>query len=88
MTRVFVPSQLRGYTAGATEVSAAGATLAAVLADLDRQFPGFRFRVIDEQDRVRQHILLFVAGERQEDLSTPIPAGAEVYIVGALSGGA
>ena len=87
MTRVIVPTQLRGYTAGRSEVEAAGATLAAVLADLDRQFPGFRFRIIDEQDRVRRHIILFVGAEREEDLTRAIPAGADVQIVGALSGG-
>ena len=85
--RVIVPTQLRGYTSGKSEVEADGATLAAVLADLDRQFPGFRFRVIDEQDRVRQHMLLFVGGERQEDLGMPIPSGAKLHILGALSGG-
>lgn len=85
--RVLVPSQLRGYTGGCAEVEAAGATLDAVLDDLDRQFPGFRFRVIDEQDRVRRHMILFVGGERQDDLSAPIPKGAELFIVGALSGG-
>ena len=85
--RVLVPSQLRSYTAGQGAVLAEGATLALVLADLDRQFPGFRFRVIDEQDRVRRHIVLFVGGERQDDLDAAIPPGAEVQIVGALSGG-
>jgi molybdopterin synthase sulfur carrier subunit len=85
--RVIVPTQLRSYTAGRAEVSADGATLADALVDLDRQFPGFRFRVIDEQDRVRRHIILFVGGEREEDLRTVIPAGAELQIVGALSGG-
>ena len=87
MTRVIVPSQLRSYTSGASEVTATGATLADLLADLDRQFPGFRFRVIDEQDRVRRHVILFVGGERCEDLATAIDAGAELQIVGALSGG-
>ena len=87
MTRVIVPTQLRGYTAGRAEVRAEGATLADVLADLDRQFPGFRFRVIDEQDRVRRHIILFVGSERQDDLATAMPAGADLQIVGALSGG-
>ena len=87
MTRVMVPTQLRSYTSGRAEVSAVGATLADVLADLDRQFPGFRFRVIDEQDRVRRHILLFVGIERQEDLATAIPDGVDVHILGALSGG-
>jgi molybdopterin converting factor small subunit len=85
--RVIVPSQLRGYTSGRHEVEARGTTLAEVLADLDRQFPGFRFRVIDEQDRIRQFIVLFVGSERQDDLHAAIPAGADVQIVGALSGG-
>ncbi len=87
MTKVVVPSQLHSYTAGKSEVEARGATVAEVLADLDRQFPGFRFRVIDEQDRVRRHVILFVAGERTDDLAMPIPPGAELQIVGALSGG-
>lgn len=86
-TRVMVPSQLRGYTGGLDQVRAAGATLDEVLVDLDRQFPGFRFRVIDEQNRVRRHIILFIGGERQDDLSAPVPSGTDVTIVGALSGG-
>jgi molybdopterin synthase sulfur carrier subunit len=84
---VHVPSQLRGYTLGAADVQAEGTTPAEVLADLDRQFPGFRFRVIDEQDRVRRHIILFVGIDRQDDLATPIPPGFGVHILGALSGG-
>lgn len=85
--RVIVPGQLRGYTHGRAEVEANGATLGEVLDDLDRNFPGFRFRVIDEQDRVRRHILLYVGPDRQSNLSAPIPPGAELFIVGALSGG-
>jgi hypothetical protein len=84
--KVIVPTQLRGYTGGAKEVEAAGATLADVLADLDRQFPGFKFRVIDEQDRVRPHILIFIGGDRCENVATPV-GDAEVFIAGALSGG-
>jgi sulfur-carrier protein len=87
MTRVIVPTQLRSYTSGKSEVEAGGTTLGDVLADLDRQFPGFRFRVIDEQDRVRRHVIIFVGAEREENLAARIPAGADVQIVGALSGG-
>ena len=85
--RVVVPSQLYSYTGGQRAVSAEGATLAEALADLDRQFPGLRFRVIDEQDRVRRHIVIFVGGVRQDELETPLAPDAEVQIVGALSGG-
>jgi hypothetical protein len=87
VTRVIIPTQLRGYTSGRSEVDAEGATLDGVLRDLDRQFPGFRFRVIDEQDRVRRHVIVFVGGEREDNIGAVIPAGAEVQIVGALSGG-
>jgi len=85
--RVTVPSQLQGYTGGRDDVAAAGGTLAEVLDDLDRQFPGLRFRVIDEQERVRPHIVLFVGGERADDLTARIPPGADLFIAGALSGG-
>ena len=87
MTRVIVPTQLRSYTQGNGEVEASGTTLDDVLRDLDRQFPGFRFRVIDEQDRVRRHVIIFVGQEREENLAAVIPAGVDVQIVGALSGG-
>jgi molybdopterin synthase sulfur carrier subunit len=85
--KVIVPTQLRGYTGGRAEVEATGETLGAALWDLDRQFPGFRFRVIDEQDRVRRHIVLYVGEEREEDLSAVLPPGAALFIIGALSGG-
>jgi molybdopterin synthase sulfur carrier subunit len=84
--RVLIPSHLRSYTGGA-EVQATGATLRALLRDLDARHPGFYFRVIDEQDRVRRHMILFVGGERRDDLATAVADGAEVQIVAALSGG-
>ena len=59
--KVLVPSPLRSYT-GASEVDAQGATLAEVLADLDRRHPGLRFRIVDEQDRMRPHVRFFVNG--------------------------
>lgn len=85
--RVVLPSQLQGYAGGAREVVVEGSTLGAVLHVLDQRFPGIRFRVIDEQDRVRRHILLFVGRERAEDLDQVLAEGTVVTIVGALSGG-
>ena len=84
--KVLIPSALRSYTEHG-EASASGATLAAVLTDLDRQYPGIRFRMIDEQDRIRRHIRIFVNGEQVHDLSQPLTATDEVVIVQALSGG-
>jgi molybdopterin synthase sulfur carrier subunit len=84
--RVLIPSALRSYTESA-EADARGATLADVLADLDRQYGGIRFRLIDEQDRIRRHIRIFVNGDQEFDLARPLSAGDEVVIVQALSGG-
>lgn len=84
--RVLIPSPLRSYT-GQHEVDASGRTLAAVLADLDRRYPGIRFRMIDEQDRMRPHIRFFVNGEQVRELSRRLRPGDEVVIVQALSGG-
>lgn len=84
--KVHIPSALRSYTERA-ETEATGATLAAVLADLDRRYPGIRFRMIDEQDRIRRHIRIFVNGEQIRELSQPLRPSDEVVIVQALSGG-
>jgi len=83
---VLIASPLRSYT-GADEVEAAGASLGALLMDLDRRYPGIRFRMVDEQDQLRRHMRFFVNGEIVKDLAHPIRAGDEVGIVQALSGG-
>ncbi len=84
---VLIPSQLRDYTGGRAHVDARGATLAALLADLERRYPGIRFRMIDEQDAIRRHIRIFVNQQPRRDLHTALAANDEVVIVGALSGG-
>lgn len=84
--KVLIPSALRSYTEQ-SEAEASGATLAAVLADLDRRYAGIRFRMIDEQDRIRRHIRIFVNGTQVRELSQPLAASDEVVIVQALSGG-
>ena len=84
--RVLIPSALHSYT-GDSHVEASGATIAEVLADLDRRFPGIRFRMIDEQQRIRPHIRLFQDGEQIRDLQRPLRDSDELVIVQALSGG-
>jgi sulfur-carrier protein len=87
MTRVMIPSQLIAYTGGATRVAAEGGTVDAVMDDLDRQFTGLRFRVVDEQGRIRKHMRIYVGQDRVLDLARPLASGEEVLIFGALSGG-
>lgn len=84
--RVLIPSALRSYTQK-SEAEASGATLGEALADLERRYPGIRFRVVDEQDRIRRHIRIFVDGVQARDLAQPLDGAGEVIIVQALSGG-
>lgn len=69
-------------------MEAAGATLAELLADLERRYPGIRFRMIDEQDCIREHMRVVVKREPVFDLATALQPGDKVQILQALSGGA
>ena len=85
--KVHLSSHVRAYTSGEAVVEAEGRTLAEVMSDLDRRYPGIRFRVVDEQDRLRQHMNFFVGGVATRDLDQQIVQGQDVHILGALSGG-
>jgi sulfur-carrier protein len=84
---VRIASPLHAYTAGASRVEGRGATLAEVLGDLEQRFPGIRFRMIDEQDRIRPHLRLFVNTEEARDLAAPVRGGDTMHVICALSGG-
>jgi molybdopterin synthase sulfur carrier subunit len=85
--RVLLPTPLADYTAHRREVEAQGATLAELLRDLDRRYPGIRFRVIDEQDAIRPHIKIFVNRVQAPTLAQGLRPSDEVLVVAALSGG-
>ena len=85
--KVLLPTPLADYTAHRREVEAEGRTLAELLADLDRRYPGIRFRMIDEQDAIRPHIKIFVNREQVRELGAALAPTDEVLIVAALSGG-
>jgi molybdopterin synthase sulfur carrier subunit len=84
--KVRIPSPLLSYTKE-REVEAHGATLAELVIDLDRRYPGIRFRMVDEQDSLRPHMRIFVNDQQARDLATPLNPSDEVHIVQALSGG-
>ena len=87
MSTIRVPSPLRSYTGGAAQVRASGATVAALLGELERAHPGMRFRMIDEQDRIRPHIRIFVNQREVKSLDESVAAQDEVHLICALSGG-
>ena len=85
--RVRIPTPLRSYTGDAKEVEVDGATVDDLLRALDDRFPGIRFRVVDEQGRLRKHMKVFVGPDAVRDLSTPVAGADEVTLMQALSGG-
>ena len=84
--KVLIPGALQSYT-GESQVEAEGDTLDALLADLDRRYPGLRFRVVNEQDQLRPNLRVFVNGVGLRDLNRGLKPDDFVALVLALSGG-
>ena len=84
---VHIASPLRSYTAGAATMSLTGNTLAEVLGALEQRCPGIRFRMIDEHDRIRPHMRLFVNNDEARELTAAVRHGDTVHVICALSGG-
>jgi molybdopterin synthase sulfur carrier subunit len=84
--KVLMPGALRSYTKAA-EVEAFGDTLDALFDDLERRYRGLRFRVVDEQHRLRPNMRIFVNGHGTRDLQQALQPGDFVALVLALSGG-
>ncbi|MBV9317436.1 MAG: MoaD/ThiS family protein, partial [Gammaproteobacteria bacterium] len=74
-------------TAGAATLEVRGNTLAEVLSSLEHSCPGIRFRMIDEQDRIRPHMRLFVNSSEARELTAQVAEGDTVHLICALSGG-
>ena len=84
MVQVKIPTPLRKYTAGAGGVEAQGATVAALVDDLERRYPGMKERLCDESGQVRRFVNIF---RFLKHLDTPLKAGDELSIVPAIAGG-
>ena len=85
--RIHIPSALRSYTKQQGDVQVEGSTLAEVLFALDTRYPGFRFRIVTEQDKIRPHIRIFINDEQAQELHAPLRQEDRIFIVCALSGG-
>ena len=87
---VRIPTILRTYTEGASEVSADGATLSEVLDNLDSSYPGIKGRIIDEQGALRRFVNVYVGNDDVrflDALDTKTPEGAQVSVIPAVAGG-
>jgi len=85
--RVRIPSPLRSYTDQVSVVEVEGSTVAEVLVELDRRYPGIRFRLVDERDALRRHMKIWVNDESVRDLDATVSPDDEITIMQALSGG-
>lgn len=87
MIHVYIPPALRELTGQLEVVSATGATVRAVLADLEPRFPGLTSRLC-EGDTLRPGLMVAVGGRMsKQGLRTPVPEDAEVHFLPALGGG-
>lgn len=87
MVIVFIPALLRKLTGGKDRTQATGVTLREIIDDLERQFPGFRERVVEKGD-LAGSVAVSINGEViTGGLSESVPADSEVHFVPAIAGG-
>jgi molybdopterin synthase sulfur carrier subunit len=87
---VRIPTILRTYTGGESEVAADGGTLAEVLDDLDGSFSGIKGRIVDESGELRRFVNVYVGNDDVrflDNLSTPTPEGTQISVIPAVAGG-
>ncbi|TQK72476.1 MULTISPECIES: MoaD/ThiS family protein [unclassified Nocardioides] len=87
---VRIPTILRTYTGGESEVSATGAKLSEILDDLDANYAGIKGRILDEDGKLRRFVNVYVNNDDvrfEQELDTPTPDGAEVSVIPAVAGG-
>ena len=87
---VRIPTILRTYTEGASEVPADGTTLAEVLDDLEANHGGIKARVLDDAGEIRRFVNVYVGNDDVrflDGLGSPTPAGTKISIIPAVAGG-
>jgi molybdopterin converting factor small subunit len=87
---VRIPTILRTYTGGESEVSAEGDTLAAVLDDLDASYSGIKGRILDEAGKLRRFVNVYVGNDDvrfRDELETATPDGVQISVIPAVAGG-
>jgi len=85
--QVKIPSPLFSYTKNANVVEGHGKTVLEVLDNLNVQFPGMKFRMVDEHNNIRPHMKVFLNIDEIKDLNTSVAEQDKIMIVAALSGG-
>src|SRR5206468_7838347 len=87
---VRLPGALRDAAGGETRLTASGATLRDVIADIDRRHPGFASRVLDEGGALRTYVNVYIGEEDARShggVAAKVPEGSEVMVIPAMAGG-
>ncbi|MGH9312548.1 MAG: ubiquitin-like small modifier protein 1 [Vicinamibacterales bacterium] len=90
MAKVRIPTPLRKFTGGTEEVTASGATIAALVADIEKRYPGIRERICEPDGKIRRFVNIYVNGDDirfLSNLETAVKEADEVSIVPAIAGG-
>ena len=88
--KVRVPTPLRRFTAGVDEVTASGASVRAVIEDLESRHPGMRERLLDDKGELRRFVNIYLNGDDirfLEQLDSKVKDGDDISIVPAIAGG-
>lgn len=85
--RIHIHSMIRSYTGNRGTLDIEGTTLRELLDNMERAHPGIRFRIIDEQDRIRQHVNIFVGKDKVHTIDVPLAGADAVHVLASLSGG-
>ena len=87
---VRIPTILRTYTGGESEVTAEGGTLAEVLDDLEASFAGIKGRILDDNGELRRFVNVYVGNDDVrflDNLETATPDGTQISVIPAVAGG-
>ncbi|MEI7844462.1 MAG: MoaD/ThiS family protein [Chloroflexota bacterium] len=90
MPSLHVPSLMKFYLDGQTDIEIDGATIAVALNDLILRFPAIKFHLFDKKGEIRRHINLFINENNIKELdgiNTPINKDDRITIVPSISGG-
>lgn len=90
MPIIRIPTPLRKLTNNQEEVTASGATLGAILDELNKTYPGLGERIVDETGTIRRFVNIFVNDEDVrflQEKETPVKEADIVSIVPAIAGG-
>jgi len=87
---VRIPTILRNYTGGQSEVKATGGTLREVISDLEANYCGIAARILDDQGKLRRVVIVFVGDEDvrfAQGIDTATPEGTQISVIPAVAGG-